>query len=185
MVDQHPVGVRLRSVDAGRRPHDGDGAVRLGGPHHERAGFADDLPDRSRGQPAPFVHDHHVRAGLLDLAEKVAGQDHGPPVGRVPQQDVAHLPDLRRVQAVHRLVEHQQVGQAEHRLRDGEPLAHAARVGAHLAVDGRAQACDLQHLREVGAVVGPPGRAPVQAEVVPPGQVRQEAGAFHEGAEPG
>ena len=59
------------------------------------------------------------------------------PVGRVTEQDVAHLPDLRRVQAVHRLVEHQQVGQAEHGLGDGQPLAHPPRVGCGPGGRGR------------------------------------------------
>ena len=62
------------------------------------------------------------------------------PGGRVPEQHVAHLPDLRRVEAVHRLVEHQQVRQAEHGLGDGQPLAHALGVGAHRAVEGGAEA---------------------------------------------
>ena len=39
---------------------------------------ADDLGDRARlDEPAP-VHDHQVRAGLLDLGQQVAGDDDGP-----------------------------------------------------------------------------------------------------------
>ena len=60
------------------------------------------------------------------------------PVLRVVAQHLAHRLDLRRVEAVGRLVEHQQVGQAQHRLRDGQPLPHALAVGLHLPGDGRA-----------------------------------------------
>jgi hypothetical protein len=118
--------VWLRPLDPLHRAQDGDGVLRLGRPHHEGAGLTDDLRDRAGRDPAALVHDDHVGAGLLDLAEQVAGQDDGSPIGRVPEQDVAHLPDLRRVEAVHRLIEHQQVRHAQHGLRDGEPLGHAA-----------------------------------------------------------
>jgi len=126
VVNQHAVRVWLCPLDPVHRAQDGDGVLRLGCPHHQRARLAHDLRDRPGGEPAALVHDDHVGAGLLDLAKQVAGQDDGPPLGRVSQQDIAHFPDLRRVEAVHRLIEHQQVGEAQHGLGDGEPLAHAA-----------------------------------------------------------
>ena len=43
----------------------------------------------------------------------------------------AELEDARRVEAVHRLVEDQQLGIGEQAARDAEPLAHAERVGLH------------------------------------------------------
>ena len=79
-------------------------------------------------------------AGLLHLGEQVAGDQHGPAVGGVPPQHPAHLGDLRRVEPVGRLVEHQQLRQAEHRLGDGQPLLHAVAVRADLAVDRRRRA---------------------------------------------
>ena len=107
------------------------------------------------------------------------------PVSRVALQDLAHLGDLRRVEAVGGLVEDEQLGQAEHRLSDRQSLLHAVAVGLHPAVDRRAEPGDLQRRLEVGVVVGAPGRRPVQPQVLPPGQVRQEAGPFDERAEPG
>ena len=80
------------------------------------------------------------RAGLLDLGEQVAGHDHGAPAGRVAAQHLAHRVDLRRVEPVGRLVEHQQLRQAEHGLGDGEPLPHALAVGADAALDRRRRA---------------------------------------------
>ena len=47
------------------------------------------------------------------------------PGRRVADQHLAHLADLRRVEAVGRLVEDEQVRQAEHGLGDGEALPHA------------------------------------------------------------
>ena len=82
------------------------------------------------GHDLALVHDHDVGAGLLHLGQQVAGDQHGPAVGGVAPQHPAHLGDLRRVEPVGRLVEHQQLGQAEHGLRDGEPLLHAVAVRA-------------------------------------------------------
>ena len=65
-------------------------------------------------------------------------------------QHPAHLGDLRRVEAVGRLVQHQQLGQAEHGLGDGQPLPHAVAVVLGLAVHRVAQPGDLQRLVEPG-----------------------------------
>ena len=64
-----------------------------------------------RDDPALVDH-HHVRAGLLHLGQQVAGDQHRPAVGGVPLEHPAHLGDLRRVEPVGRLVQHQQLGQA-------------------------------------------------------------------------
>ena len=154
-------------------------------PDDQGRAVAGDLGDRPGGEAAALVHDDHVGAGLLHLAEQVAGQDHGPALGRVPEQDIAHLADLRRVEAVHRLVEDQQVGQAEHGLGDGQPLAHPPRVGPHPAVERGPEPGDLQDLVQVRPGGGPPGGPPVQVQVGPAGQVRQEPGSFDERPEPG
>ena len=55
-----------------------------------------------------------------------------------------------------------------------EPLAHALRVGLHLAVDGVAEIGDGERLVDVG--VGPLGaaRLPPQAQVAQPREVRHE-----------
>jgi hypothetical protein len=121
------------------------------------------------------VHDDHVRAGLLDLGQQVAGHQHGAPALGVAAQQLAHGVDLRRVEPVGRLVEHQQLGQPEHRLGDGQPLAHPLAVGADPALDRGAQPGDLEglgHVRLGGGRRSPPSKAPGW----PAGQVRQEAG---------
>ncbi|ESU47784.1 hypothetical protein P376_4235 [Streptomyces sp. HCCB10043] len=124
-------------------------------------------------------------AGLLDLREEVAGDDDGPAPGRVPDHHVPHLADLRRVEPVGRLVEDQEVRHAEHGLGDGEPLPHALGVRPYGTGERVAEARDLQGLVDVRVLGGAAGGLPVQVEVGPPGEVRQEARALDEGAHPG
>ena len=79
----------------------------------------------------------------LDLAQQVRGQQHGAAaVGEVAQQ-VAHPADALGVEAVGRLVEDQDLGVAEQRVRDPEPLAHAQRVLAHALARRRAVEADV------------------------------------------
>ncbi len=114
----------------------------------------------------------------------MAGDDHRAPAGRVADHHLAHLADLGRVETVGGLVEDEQVGQPEHGLGDGEALAHALRVGAHRAGERVAEPGDLQGLVQVGVAGRAAGGLPVQLQVLPAGQVRQEARALHEGADP-
>src|SRR5690606_8103348 len=69
-------------------------------------------------------------------------------------------------------------------LGDGEPLLHAVAVLANLAMDGVAEAGDLERLLEMGIRVGPAGAAPVEPEVLQTAQVRQEARSLDQGADP-
>ena len=62
--------------------------------------------------------------------QQMAGHHHGPAGGGIVVQNRTHRLDLRRVETVGRLVEQQQVGPAEHGLRDAEPLPHALAVAA-------------------------------------------------------
>ena len=117
-------------------------------------------------------------------AQQVAGDDDGAPGRGVALQHVAHLADLGRVEAVGRLVEHQQLGQAEHGLGDAEALPHAVAVGTDLAVDVLAQAGDLERDVEVRLVERATDRAPVEQQVVDAGEVRREARSLDERAHP-
>ena len=158
-MNEHAVRVPLDAVDPGAaRTAPSTARLRLRACRRRAPSGADDLADRPGREPRAHAHDHHVGAGLLYLGEHVAGQDHGP-ARRAAYwtQHVAHLPDLRRVQAVHRLVEHQQVRQAEHGLGDGQPLAHAARVGAH----GRSMAAPRPAISSTSARCESPAGRPV------------------------
>ena len=61
--------------------------------------------------------------GVLHLAHQVAGDEHGAPLVGQRAQQFPHPADALGVQAVDRLVEQQDVGVAEQRGRDAEPLA--------------------------------------------------------------
>ena len=61
-------------------------------------------------------------------------------------QQLAHPADALGVQAVDRLVEQQDVGVAEQRGRDAEPLAHAEREAAHPVVGDGLETDQLDHL---------------------------------------
>ena len=77
-------------------------------------------------------------------------------------QQFAHPPDALGVQAVDRLVEQQDVGVAEQRGGDAEPLAHAEGEAAHPVVGDRLQADQVDHLvhpRRAAARCSAPGRA--------------------------
>src|SRR5262249_45047133 len=86
----------------GDRPHaklveHGGGSVYIG--HIELHGrrVADDVVDLARRDHLALVYHHHVGAGLFDLGQQVARYQHGPAVGGVAAQHLAHLGDLGRV----------------------------------------------------------------------------------------
>ncbi len=77
--------------------------------------------------PAP-VDDRHGVAGPLDLVEQVRGEHDGPPLAHEIENHLAHLAHARRIETVHRLVEHEKIGIPEQASSDSEPLAHSHRV---------------------------------------------------------
>ena len=96
-------------------------------------------------QPAA-VDDPDPGAQLLDLGELVAGQENrGACLVQLGEQ-VTYLADALRVQAVGRLVEHEQPRLPQQGRREAEPLAHAQRVLLDRAVVDSGQADPLQRL---------------------------------------
>ena len=75
----------------------------------------------------------------------MAGDEDGEPLffGQLADK-LAQLANPRRIQAVGRLVEDQQLGPVQQRLRDPQPLPHAERVRFHLVVN-RALKIDKPH----------------------------------------
>ena len=70
------------------------------------------------------------------------------PWSRIPLDDVADIAPPDGVDAVGRLVEHDQVGVVDERLRDAEPLPHALRVRADFLL------LPLGHVDDVEQLVG-------------------------------
>ncbi len=79
-------------------------------------------------------------AGLLDLVEQMGGEEYRAPFGDEGANQVAHLQDAGRVEAVHRLVEDEQRGIGDQTARDTEALAHAERVGLDAVVGAVSEA---------------------------------------------
>ena len=84
---------------------------------------------------SPLRDDRDPVADLLDLVEEVAGEEDGLAAvdGEAPDEG-AHLLDTGRVEAVHRLVEDDEVGIAEQGRGDSEALPHAGRIAFDLAL---------------------------------------------------
>ena len=67
------------------------------------------------------------------------GQQHRRPLPRQIGDDAVKLAPQRRVQPRGRLVQQQQPGRSQQRLRQPQPLAHALGIGSHRAVGGLGQ----------------------------------------------
>ena len=131
------------------------------------------------------MHDHHVGAGLLDLGQQVAGDDDGTAAARRSGSG----PRASRGSAA---------GRARWWARRG-PAGRAGRAwparwpgaaacpGSRCAPRGRARrrARRSPAPRRSGRPRRAAGGLPVELQVVPAGQVRQEAGALDERAQPG
>lgn len=176
--------------------------VRMGG--HRQAGRLDDLGspgllgdpdpelavveagqhrlDRTGGHPPSTGDDRHVVTYLLDLGQDVAGDQHRDPGGGEAAHQVPHLPDAGRVQPVGRLVEDQQLGLFEEGGGHREPLFHAQRVRLHPLVGPVTEPDLRQHLVDPGRR-HPTGHGE-QPQRAPAGEVAEELGALHDGAEP-
>ncbi len=77
----------------------------------------------------PVIQDGDPVADRLDVAEQVAGEQHGGVLPHRPDE-VEDLAPTERVERGGRLVEHQQAGPGDHRGGQAEPLQHAAGVAA-------------------------------------------------------
>src|SRR5207249_4314157 len=88
-----------------------------------------------------------VVAGVLDVGQQVRRQNQVDAfVVRQIADEIEHLVAPFRVHAVGRLVEEQQIGIVNERLRQLDPLLHAGRVGFDIAVSRLAEADVEQHL---------------------------------------
>ena len=116
-------------------------------------------------------------AQRLDLRQQVARQQDGRATPVELEQQVADLPDALRVQAVGRLVEHQQTRSTQQRAGQAEPLAHAQAVGLDRPAVHPAETDRVQDLVDAGPA-GPSGTARAgrvgQPQVLPAGQVAVE-----------
>ncbi len=183
-----------------RQPGLGEGRARgdpglgdeLDGPGGFGAVDLDDSAARAAGQlvdgtladhPA-VVDDRHRVAGALDLVEQVRRQDDGTAFVGQAGDHGPHLVHPGRVEAVHRLVEDEQLGVTEQAGGHAQALAHAHRVRGDLVPGAAGQADPGQRRRDPLMRVTAPGRGQ-QAEVLLAGQVGVETGLVDDGPDPG
>ena len=119
----------------------------LGAAHaHRAADAARQLGERRLDDQLAAGDDQHVVDRLRDLGEHVARHQHRAAAGRVRADEVAQPAHALGVETVRRLVQDQQLGVAEQRRGETEPLAHAERVALHAPVGGALELDELQHL---------------------------------------
>ena len=160
-----PVGVGALDLDLEGRP-------------------GEQLGDRALPDDLAPVDDGHRVAGALDLVEEMRRQHDGAPLGHERQDHVAHVEHARRVEAVHGLVEDQQLRIPEEAGGDAQPLAHAHGVLRHLVVGPMEDADALE--RRVDAALGRRlTRRGEDLQVLATGQVAVEAGLVHDRPDPG
>ena len=106
--------------------------------------------ERLVGDDPSVVDDDDVVDGLRDLGQHVAGQQDRATLAGQTAQEVPQPADALGIQAVRRFVEHEDLGLADQRGGEPEPLVHAQRERAHTPVGGAGQLDQLEDLVDAG-----------------------------------
>ena len=169
----------------GATPPSRDEAVGVGAldlePHRRPGQQVGDGP--LADDPAP-VDDGHRVARPLHLVEEVGREHDRAALGHQSEDHVAHVLHARRIEAVHRLVENEQLRIAEQASGHAEALAHAHRVLGHLVVGAVGDAHPLERRTDAAAGRGLAGRGQ-DLQVLAAGQVAVETWLVDDGAHPG
>ncbi len=183
-VMPRPSGSTATSRAERRRVEQAAGPLRVGALDLElEGGPGQQLRDRPLPDDLAAVDDGHGVAGALHLVEQVRGQHDRAALRHEGEDHVAHLEHAARVEAVHRLVEDQQLRVAEEAGRDAEPLAHAHGVLRHLVV-GSVQDADALERRVDAALRRRLTRRGEDLEVLAAGEMAVEAWLVDDGADP-
>ena len=97
--------------------------------------------------------------------------------------EVAHLAHALGIQPVHRLVQQQHVGRAQHRQRQSEALLHAHRVILRSLPARRTQPHDAQQMLDFPHIVHDAQRDSLAAHIIERGHVGVQSRAFHQRAD--
>src|SRR5215212_210207 len=168
------VGVRCGQAQAdehlGRRPH----VARPGDDDAQpRRRDVAQLAEGALGDEPAAAHHRDVRADLLDLREQVRRDEDRAALPGELADECAHLAGALRIEAVRRLVEHEQVTRAQQGRGQPEPLAHAEGVVAVALARRRRQPHPVERLVDAtprGARVDRPVTGVEPGQVGPPGQ---------------
>lgn len=110
----------------------------------------DELRHAGVGHQPPLADDDQVVGGEGHLTHQVRGDEDRAALPGKGLHEVADPVDALGVQTVHRLVEHQDLGVAEQRPGDAEPLSHAEGEALGALLRHRREADGLQHLADPG-----------------------------------
>ena len=105
---------------------------------------ASQLVDRPLADDLAMIDDGHGAAGAFHLVEQVRGQHDGASLVDQAADHVPHLVHAGRVQAVHRLIEDEQLRVGQQAGSQAQPLAHAHGVRGDLVVGPLGQARPVQ-----------------------------------------
>ena len=126
------------------------------------------LVERAVRDLDPAVHDDHAPGPLLQLGQRVRGQEHGGAASAELLDGLVEGLAQRRVEAGGRLVEEEHPGLAEERLGQAEPLAHALRVGADAPVGRVGEPDPFEQRRDGGRRLALQAR--IERQRLAPGQ---------------
>ena len=178
-VDGDQIDGQPAEADAGVGQH-GAEPVRLGGARvHRGLGHAcRDRLQRSLRLELPVRDDHGVVDGLGHLGQQVRRHQDGAPLAGQVAHEVAQPGDALGVESVGGLVEDQDVGVADQRAGQFQPLPHAHGEPADLAPGVGGQPDQVQHHVGPGFVVAPGPGHHAQMGAGSPGRV--EAGRLQD-----
>jgi hypothetical protein len=153
------------------------------GDEARRAVRRQQLVDRALGDQAPAADDRRAVAHELDLGQQVRADQHGRAARGELLDELADLDDAGRVEAVGRLVEHDEPRAAEQRQREAEALLHAEREGSASRVRPSGEADEREQLVDLAPGVAQPARRRLDLHVLARRRAGVDGRALDEGAD--
>ena len=125
---------------------------------HGAADAGGELGERRLDHQPPPVDDHHLVDRLRDLGEDVARDEDGASLSGEGAQEVPQPADALGIESVRRFVEDQQLGLAEERGGETQPLPHAERVALDAPLRRSRQLDDTHTSRRGSRAAGGAGQ---------------------------
>lgn len=143
------------------------------------------LLDRAIENLSTLMEDTDATAQLLNLAEKMGGEQNGEPeLGMEASDGLAHLVDTLGIETIGGFVENEQFRRWQQRLGEGKTGAHAVGIGAH---EGRLAAGETDPLDDLVQSIGWDfgGVAGEDLKVAPTAEVIVEDGRLEDRSDSG
>src|SRR5712691_12938509 len=158
---------RLDGVHAAAEPHEVGHA-------YPNGVTAEKLVEGALRDHAAAIDDGDPVTDLLHLAEEVRVEENGRAAVAQPTNDLAHVVPADRIERARRLVEDDEVGRAEERDAETEPLLHSLRERADAARSAVGEPDDRERVLDLALPRGPvePRELAVQREHLARGEPR-------------